>query len=72
MRIYVKVKPNSGFNEIDKISDSEYSVRLTASPNKGKANQLLLKLLAKYFGVSKSEVEIVGGKTARVKIVDVG
>ena len=72
MRIYVKAKPNSSANGSVKISDLEYEVRLTALPEKGKANQLLIKLLAKHFVVSKSEVVIVGGKTARVKIVDVG
>jgi uncharacterized protein len=72
MRIYVKVKPNAVSNEVKKISEGEYAVQLTAVPERGKANKLLIKLLAKYFGVSQSEVVIVGGKTARVKIVDIG
>ena len=71
MRIYVKVKPNSGRNELQEISRGEFEARVTAVPEKGKANDSLIKLLAKHFGVSQSQVEIVGGKTARKKMVDI-
>jgi uncharacterized protein YggU (UPF0235/DUF167 family) len=40
-------------------------------PEKGRANEAVIKLLAKYFKVSKNKIEIVGGKTARTKIVDI-
>jgi len=71
MRIYVKVIPRASKNEVVKISDGEYKVKLTAPPVDGKANGMLLKILAEYFNVSKSSLQIVGGKTARIKIVDV-
>ena len=71
MRIYVKVIPRASKNEVVKISDGEYKVKLTAPPVDGKANGMLLKILAEHFNVSKSSLQIVGGKTARVKIVDV-
>lgn len=44
---------------------------MTAPPVEGKANELLLKLLAKHFGVSKSQVTIVSGAKARQKIVEI-
>ena len=72
MRIYVKVIPRASKNEVVKISDGEYKVKLTAPPVDGKANGMLLKILAEHFSVSKSSLQIVGGKTARVKIVDIG
>ena len=72
MRIYVKVIPRASKNEVVKISDGEYKVKLTAPPVDGKANGMLLKILAEYFNVSKSSLQIVGGKTARVKMVDIG
>jgi hypothetical protein len=37
----------------------------------GKANKALIKLLAKYFEVSDSQVQIVHGKTSRTKIIQV-
>ncbi|PJA87129.1 MAG: YggU family protein [Candidatus Moranbacteria bacterium CG_4_9_14_3_um_filter_42_9] len=71
MRIYVKVSPRSSKNEVVKISEGEYKVKLTAPPVDGKANDMLIKILAEYFNVSKSSVQIVGGKTAKIKIVDI-
>lgn len=71
MRIYVKVIPRSSRNEITKVSDGEYKAKLTAPPVGGKANEMLIKVLAEYFNISKSSLRIIGGKTARVKIVEI-
>lgn len=71
MRIYVKVSPRSSKNEITKISEGEYKVKITAPPVDGAANEMLIKILAEYFAVSKSQVQIVGGKSAKTKIVDI-
>jgi len=71
MRIYVKVIPKSSRNKIEKISEGEYKVWITAPPVDGKANEALIELLSDYFNVSKSSVEIIGGKTSRTKIVDI-
>lgn len=71
MRIYIKVTPRAGKNEVIKISDEEYKVKVSAPPEKGKANTAVIELLADYFGVSRSCVDIVGGKTARIKIIDI-
>jgi len=71
MRIYVKVSPRSSKNEVTKIAEGEYKVKLTAPPVDGEANEMLIKTLAKYFDVSKGCVVIIGGKTAKIKIVDI-
>lgn len=71
MRIYIKVIPRSSKNEITKISQGEYRAKITAPPVDGEANAMLIKILADYFEVSKGQVEIVGGKSARIKIVDI-
>ena len=71
MRIYVKVSPRSSKNEVIKSSAGDYRVKLTAPPVDGKANDMLIRVLAEYFGVSKSSLKIIGGKTARTKIVEI-
>jgi uncharacterized protein len=71
MRIYAKVIPRSSSNKIEKISEGEYKVKLTAPPVNGKANEMLIELLADYFGTSKSRVNIIGGKSAKTKIIDI-
>ena len=71
MRIYLKVIPRSSRNIVEKISEGEYRVHIIAPPVDGKANETLIKILAKYFGVAKSAVSIVGGKSSSKKMVDV-
>lgn len=71
MRIYVKVSPRSSRNEVIKTAEGEYKVKLTAPPVDGQANDMLIKVLADHFGVARSLVTIVGGKSAKTKVVDI-
>lgn len=71
MRIYIKIHPKSSQNKVLKISVNEYEAWVTAPPVQGQANIALQKLLADYFDVAKSQVEIVGGKSAKTKIIDI-
>ncbi|MFA6421806.1 MAG: DUF167 domain-containing protein [Candidatus Buchananbacteria bacterium] len=68
-QILVQAKPNSSKVEVEKITDQVYKVRLTAPPVDGKANDQLIKVLAQYFDVSKSNIAIKAGKNAKTKVV---
>ena len=46
-------------------------VYLTAPPVDGKANQALIKFLAKHYNVSKSSIEIIKGEKSRNKIIEI-
>jgi uncharacterized protein YggU (UPF0235/DUF167 family) len=46
-------------------------VRVTAVPDKGKANAAAIVLLAKALGVPKSAISVVSGETARLKTIAV-
>jgi uncharacterized protein YggU (UPF0235/DUF167 family) len=59
------------FNRVNKISEGNYRVKLTASPTNGKANSMLVDILADYFKVPKSSIIILGGKTARTKLIEI-
>ena len=71
MRIYVKVIPRSSKNEVTKIAEREYKVKLTAAPIDNKANKMLIKVLAEYFNVSKSSLRILGGRTTKTKLIKI-
>lgn len=66
--INVRVVPNSGRNEIKELENG-LKVYLTAPPVEGKANKALVSALAEYFGVKKSQLEIVKGAGSRNKSV---
>ncbi len=71
MKITITVKPRSSKTEVKKISETEYQVRLTASPVDGEANEQLIKILSGYFDIAKSSIEIMKGKTGKKKIVEI-
>lgn len=67
----IKVIPRSSRNKIIKESESFWRVKLTTAPVEGKANQALIKLLAKRLSVSKSQIAIVQGLRSKVKRIKV-
>lgn len=71
MIIKVKVKPGASKNEVKKIDENIYEVRTTVIPEKGKANEKVIELLAKFFDVPKSKIEIIRGQTSREKEVKI-
>ena len=44
-------------------------VSVRAVPDKGKANEAVIKLLAKHLGVAKSALSVVSGATDRTKTI---
>ncbi|MDC0834417.1 DUF167 domain-containing protein [Geitlerinema sp. CS-897] len=71
MIVTVKVKPNSKQQSIIVEDDGSFTVRLQSPPIDGKANKELVKLLAKRFGVRKSQVTIRSGETSRIKRIEI-
>lgn len=63
----VRVAPRASRNAIIGVHEGSLKVALTAPPVDGAANDALRKLIAKTFGVPKSNVEIVRGERGRNK-----
>ena len=70
MKIQVKVKPTSKTEELSQEDDS-FMVKVKEPPKEGKANQVVIRLLAEHFGVSQSQVRILSGFRSRNKVVEV-
>ena len=68
----VRVIPQSSKSEIVGEMDGALKVRIAAPPVDGAANEALMKVLSKKFGVAKSAVEILSGQTSKLKQVRVG
>jgi hypothetical protein len=64
----LRVTPNAGADALT-IADGIVQVRVTATPEAGKANAAVLALLARALGVPKSALSIVRGETGRDKRV---
>ncbi len=70
MEIKVKVITRARMNKVEKVEDY-YVVRTSAVPDSGKANVAVQKLLAKYFSIGKSKINILKGEKSRMKIVSI-
>lgn len=67
----VRVVPRASKSEIVGEHDGALKVRIASPPVDGAANEELIRLLAKTFGVAKSTVEILSGLTSKLKQVRV-
>lgn len=67
--VTLRVKPRSSRNQLEGISEETLVVRLTAAPVDNAANEMLVKLIAEWLGVSKSNIQIVSGEHNRLKTV---
>lgn len=51
--------------------EARLAVKVSAPPDKGKANAAIIKLLAKALGLPKSAFLIASGETSRLKTIDI-
>ena len=71
MKIIVRAKPNSKEEKIEKVEEEHFVVSVKEPPINGLANRAIIKVLAEYFGVSKSNIRIVSGWNSRQKVVKI-
>jgi len=71
MRITVKVKPKSKRNSVEKIDETHYQVRVMAPPLEGKANEAVIRILAKNFNVPKSSIQLIMGARSKQKVFEI-
>jgi uncharacterized protein (TIGR00251 family) len=63
----VYLQPKSSKNEVMGLYRDGIKVKVTAPPVEGKANEALIRLLAKEFGISPSSIQIIKGLHSREK-----
>jgi uncharacterized protein (TIGR00251 family) len=71
MQKRVKVKPNSKQQSIKEETDGSFTIHLKSPPVDGKANEELIKILAKKFDVPKSKIRIKSGLSSRQKLIEI-
>jgi uncharacterized protein (TIGR00251 family) len=67
--IQIKVKPNSRASLLEEKEDGTFLAQLKSPPVDGKANEELLRLVAKHFGRRQSDVSIKTRGSSRTKLV---
>jgi uncharacterized protein (TIGR00251 family) len=70
MTLRVKVIPRSPRSEIvGELTDGTLKVRIAAAPERGRANEALIELIAAKYGVQRGDVTIVSGHSVGLKLV---
>ncbi|MFC1621302.1 DUF167 domain-containing protein [Candidatus Omnitrophota bacterium] len=70
-RIKLKVITRAKKEELQRLSEDNYKIKVSSPPEKGKANKRIIELLSREFGVKKRDIKIVSGETANKKVIEV-
>lgn len=65
--LLVHIQPRASRSEIIGLYGERLKIKITAAPVAGQANAEACVLLAKYFGVAKSQVSLLKGQKSRDK-----
>lgn len=71
MKIFVRAKPKSKIEKVERVGDNEFVVAVRESPVGGRANQAIIKALASHLKIKPSRIRIKTGHTSRNKIVEI-
>lgn len=68
--VLVRVRPHAAQSRfVAVLEDGSMKVEIAAPAEDGKGNRALQKFLGELFGVASSQVKILSGKAARLKLV---
>jgi len=72
MRYEVYVKPNSKKGPLVEVENNgKITIYIRESAIDGKANEAVIKLMAKNFNVSKNQVKIIRGYKSKRKLIEI-
>ena len=67
-RLALRVTPNAGADGLA-IENGELRARVTATPEDGKANSAVIKIVARALKIAPSRIELLRGATSREKLL---
>jgi uncharacterized protein len=70
-RISVRVSPGAARTELVGRHGDGWKARVAAPPERGRANEALVELLANALAVPRSSVRVASGLAAKTKVVEV-
>ena len=71
MYIKVKVFPKSKKEELKKIAENRFEIKLKEKAEKNLANTRILELLALHFNINKKEIRIINGHHHPIKLIKI-
>lgn len=72
MKIQIIAKTNAKKEKVEILEDQTFRVSVKAPPQDGKANEAIIKILAKHFSKPKSAIKITRGHKCKQKWIEIG
>lgn len=69
-RLRIRVSPGARKTELVGRQGEAWKVRVAAPPERGRANDAVLKLLAEHLRIPAAELTLVSGRSGRDKVVE--
>jgi len=69
-RLRLRVSPGSGRSAVVGRHGDAWKVRVTAAPERGRANEAVLRLLADVLALPRTALTLVSGHGAREKVIE--
>ena len=69
-RLRLRVSPGATHTELVGRHGDGWKVRVSAAPERGRANDAVVGLLAECLGVPRASLSVVSGQTSRDKVVE--
>lgn len=69
--VRVRVTPRAGRSAVAGVRDDVLLIRLAAPPVEGAANEALVDLMSRTFGVPRRDIRIASGERSRTKRVEI-
>lgn len=66
--LFVKAVPGASSTQIMGFLGEALKIRVAAPPEKGKANQAIIKLLSESLGISVKDISLLSGQSAQKKV----
>jgi hypothetical protein len=67
----IRLTPNAKADQLVEQQNDFLKIKLIATPQKGKANQSLIKFLSQHFKIPKKNIAIISGEKSRDKKIQV-
>ncbi len=69
-RVRLRVSPGAKRTELVGRHGDAWKVRVSAAPERGRANEAVVGLLAERLGIPRASLSVVSGQTSRDKVVE--
>jgi uncharacterized protein (TIGR00251 family) len=71
MKIFVDAKPNAKTPKLEELDSAHFKISVKEPAREGKANNAIIKILAKHLGIFASQIALVKGAAGKKKVFEI-